>query len=109
MLGSRPSFMVTILTSPFFLLFCATSGSATYLAHRLFVLKVRPGSAERILAILAALQSLALSFATHQMRLGAYGPAHIDPGAGALVTAITGLGVAAVCLECVLAGGEARS
>lgn len=98
--------MVTILESPFFLLFCATSGTAAYLAQRLFVDRVPPGVGEQILAILTALQSLALSFATYQIRLGADRGSPIDATAATLVTAVTGLGVAAVCLECVLAGRQ---
>lgn len=99
--------MATILHSPFFLLFCATSGTGAYLAHRLFVVKDRPRTGDRCLALIAALQALSLMLATYQIRLGCYITTGIDPAAASLVCALTGLGIAIVCLECVFASGDA--
>jgi hypothetical protein len=99
--------MLTILHSPFFLLFCATSGTGAFLAHRLFVLKIEPGFRDRALSLIAALQSLGLSLATYQIRQGTYANAHIDPAAATLVAGLTGIGIAVVCVECMLATREA--
>lgn len=104
---SRIRPMATIVLSPFFLLFCATSGVGAYLAHRLFVLRAKPGTGDRCLAIIAALQSLSLSLATYQIRTGCYSTARIDGTAAAIVAGMTSLGIAFICIECVLAGSEA--
>lgn len=98
--------MATILHSPFFLLFCATSGTGAYLAHRLYVLKLKPGTADRCLALLAALGSLGLTFATYLIRRGSYVAPRINPGAASVIAVVTAIGIAAVCLECVIASGE---
>ena len=90
-----------VLLSPFFLLFCATSGSAAYLAHRLFILEVKPALAEKLTAMLTAFMSVALSTLAYCIRLGAYQPARITPETSAIVAALTGIGVAFVCLKCV--------
>lgn len=93
--------MLTIIQSTFFLLFCATSGLGVYLAHRVFVRGLRPGVGERILAILAALASVALSSLVYYMRLGTYCPPQINPSAASIVAAATGIGIAFVCLKVV--------
>jgi hypothetical protein len=99
--------MVPLLQHPFVLLFCATTGVAALLAHRLFVREIKPGFGDKLLALGAAVLSLGLSFVAYQIREGGFGSGRIDAGAAAIVAALTGLGVAFVCLECVLGGKEA--
>lgn len=98
--------MVPLLQHPFFLLFCAASGLGAFLAHRLYVRHVQPGVFERTLALCAAVLSLGLSFVAYQIRAGHFA-GRIDGGAAAIVAGLTGLGVAIVCLECVLGSNEA--
>jgi len=98
--------MVPLLQHPFFLLFCAASGVAAVLAHRLYIRQITPGLLERLLALAAAMLSLGLSFVAYRIRAGNFG-GRIDSGAAAIIAALTGVGIAIVCLECVLSGTEA--
>lgn len=98
--------MVAVASSPFFLLFVVTSGVASFLAHRLFVLRHPPSQADRYLALVCAGLSIALSVVTYLIRAGAYCPAAVNPDAASIVSGVTGIGVAVVCFKCVLPAEE---
>ena len=98
--------MLTLVQSPFFVLFCAASAVGAYLAHRFLIVGAKPGTGERGLAFVAALLTLSLSIATYQIRTGTSRDRRIDPEAASVVTTLTGIGVAFVCLECVFGGDE---
>ena len=58
------------------------------------------------IALIAALLSVALTAIAYCIRLGTYRAPAIDPQMAAIVAAFTGLGIAFVCIKCVLPEDE---
>lgn len=94
--------MIAVLGSPFFLLFCATTAAGTYLAHRLSVQQLPPTRTDRLLAVAAAVLSIALSITAYYIRIGAFRSSTVHPTIASVVAALTGLGIAYVCIKCIL-------
>lgn len=94
--------MLSVLFSPFFLLFCVASGCGAYLVHRQFVDQGTPTLADRLVSLAAAIATCGLCVITYCIRLGVYCPTRLTADLAMLISAGTGLAVAFLCIRCVL-------
>lgn len=95
--------MLSVLFSPFFLLFCVATGCGAYLAHRQFIAQAATTLADRLVSLAAAFATCALCVITYCIRLGVYCPARLSADVAMIISAATGLAIAFLCIRCVLA------
>lgn len=94
--------MLSVLFSPYFVLFCVATGCGAYLAHRLYVDRATPTLSDRLVSLGAALATCGLCAITYCIRLGVYCPARLTPDLAMIISAATGLAIAFLCVNCVL-------
>lgn len=95
--------MSEILLSPFFLLFCAATGLAAFVAHYVCVLDIAPSAADRVATIVAALISTKLSYLVYGMQIGVYRPIGIDVATATWIAVLAALGAAYISAQVALA------